>query len=297
MNDMCRGQIALVTGASRGIGQALAIRLAAEGAAVVAVGRTAHAGDGDYEGSLDETLAGIADVGGRGVAVVADLSDGDGRQRAAAAAEEELGGPVTILVNNAAGPRAFDVRFADMTAETFRLALEVNIWAAWELSTMVVPGMRAAGAGWILNISSRQAAPRWGPPFPTHAHGGACLYGSTKAMLDRLTTGAAMDLYEDNIAVNALAPESAVATPHASAVANLPADRTEPMESFVSAAVALVSAEPKSLTGRVAYSLSLVKELGTEVRSVDGRDLLPGWQPHEIAASRLYPPYLSPPAG
>lgn len=296
MTDMCRGQIALVTGASRGIGQALSIRLAAEGAAVVAVGRTAHAGEGDYAGSLDETMAGIADVGGRGVAVVADLSDGDSRRRAADAAQAELGGPVTILVNNAAGPRAFDLKFGEMTADAFRLALEVNIWAAWELSTLVIPGMREAGAGWILNISSRQAAPRWGPPFPAHAHGGACLYGGTKAMLDRLTTGAAMDLYDENIAVNALAPESAVATPHASAVANLPADRTEPMESFVSAAVALVSAEPRTLTGRVAYSLSLIKELGTEVRSLDGRELIPGWQPDEIDPARLYPPYLREPA-
>ena len=66
----------------------------------------------------------------------------------------------------------------------------------------------------------------------------------------------------------------------------------EPLETFAEAALALVSREPRTLTGRVAYSLSLIKELGLAVHGLDGRDPLPGWQPADIADDRLFPGYL-----
>ena len=91
-----------------------------------------------------------------------------------------------------------------------------NTWTMWQYtSTAAVPGMRQRGAGWILSISSTQAGPRKGPPFAPNSTFGACLYGGTKAMIDRITTGAAMDLYDDNIAVNTLAPEYSIATENA----------------------------------------------------------------------------------
>ena len=101
-----------------------------------------------------------------------------------------------------------------MTEEAFRAAIDVNVWGAWDLAARFLPQLRAAGRGWILNISSAQAAPR--SPTKAMSTGGACLYGGTKAMLDRVTTGAAMELYEADIAVNALAPEAAVLTEHSS---------------------------------------------------------------------------------
>jgi NAD(P)-dependent dehydrogenase (short-subunit alcohol dehydrogenase family) len=281
------GRVALVTGASRGIGQAIAVRLAAEGFLVAAVGRTARPGDGAYSGSLAETVGLARSAGGDAVAVAADIGTGEGRAHAVARAEEHFGRPVTALVNNAAAPRAFDLDFAAMTEEAFRLAVEVNVWAAWDLARRVIPGMVAGGAGWILNISSAQARPRVGPPFPAMGTGGACLYGGTKAMLDRLTTGAAMDLYDRNVAVNTLAPEGAVRTEHAAAVANLPADRTEPMETFAEAALALLTGDPRELTGRNAFSLSLITELHRPVRTLDGTALVEGWQPADIDPGRL----------
>jgi citronellol/citronellal dehydrogenase len=280
------GEIAVVTGVSRGIGRALVVRLAAEGATVLAVGRSLHGG-GPFTGSLAETVALAAEAGGRAIPVVAEVGAADGRDAVEATAEEA--GPVTIVVNNAAAPRAFDLRFADMDEATFRLAVDVNVWGAWDLAARFVPAMLAAGRGWILNVTSAQAAPR--SPHGTSTMGGACLYGGTKAMLDRITTGAALDLYADGIAVNALAPEAAIATEHASSV-GLPPDRIEPVETFAEAAVALVSGDPTTLTGRIAYSLSLVKELGLAVHTLDGAALVAGWQPDDIDQSRLFPGYL-----
>jgi NAD(P)-dependent dehydrogenase (short-subunit alcohol dehydrogenase family) len=205
---------------------------------------------------------------------------------------------VQVLVNNAAAPRRFELGFTGMTAEEFRTQVEVNVWAAWDLMLAALPGMRELGRGWVLNISSQGAAPKVGPPYRAIPMVGAqCLYGSTKAMLDRLTTGAAMELYDDGIAVNTLAPEGAVATENARTVAGVRDDWSEPMETMAEAALALCSGDPRELTGRVATSLSFLAEHPRPVRALDGRALVDGWQPGEIDPGRLVRPYLTAFAG
>jgi len=287
------GHVAVVTGASRGIGAAIARRLAADGIAVAAVSRSLRAGDGRFEGSLEETVARIRADGGRAVAIPFDLGDPTAERRAVIeAAGEQLGAPVDIVVNNAAATRHFDLRYPQMNRQAFAEAVETNVWAAWELAAAAVPGMRARGAGWILHISSSQAGPRCGPPYAPNPTNGATLYGGTKAFLDRITTGAAMELYDDNIAVNALAPEYQVATANARTVSGVRTDNSEPEETIAEAALALCTGDPKVLTGRIAYNLSLLVELRRAVRTLDGRALLPGWQPADIDPARLRVPYL-----
>ena len=198
-------------------------------------------------------------------------------------AVDAFGDPVDILVNNAAAARHFELGFEHMTADEFRRQVEVNVWAAWDLALSVLPGMRARGAGWIVNVSSMGAAPKVGPPYtPVPMVGAQCLYGSTKAMLDRWSTGAAMELAADGIAVNTLAPEGAVATDNAMTVASIDPKRAEPLETMAEATLALCSGDPRILTGRVTTSLSLLVELGRPVWSLDGRALVDGWQPGEI---------------
>jgi len=180
-----------------------------------------------------------------------------------------------------------------MNRDLFADTIEVNIWAAWELALAVLPSMRANRSGWILNISSRAAQPKLGPPFHLpSATAGQVLYGASKAMLDRMTTGAAAELWADGIAVNALAPEAAVTTENARTVAGVTAEISEPEETFAEAALALCTGDPAVLTGRVAYSLSLLVELGRAVHTLDGRALLEGWQPDQIDRARLFAGYL-----
>lgn len=295
MPGSCTGRIAVVTGASRGLGRAIALRLAAEGAKVVATGRSLQPGSHPLPGSLEETVASIEAMGGAAVALQADLSDPSfDRAGILRAASEAFGGETEILVNNAAAPRAFHHRFQDVPEESFRETVEVNLWAAWELTQRAAPGMARAGGGWVVNVSSRSAGPPAGPPYRASPVGSQSLYGGTKAMLDRITAGAAMDLYDAGIRVNTLAPESAIATENASSLLELPPDMCEPLETFAEATLALCSCD-RNLTGRVTYSLSLLAELQRPVRSLDAKELVEGWQPGDVDPARRRPSYIRSP--
>lgn len=283
--------LAIVTGAARGIGRAMARRLAAEGMAVAAVSRTLKPGDGALAGSLQETVDLITAVGGTAQAFVADLARPDlDRPALVAGIEEAFGEKVDILVNNAAAARHHGSYFMDISREWFLDSVETNVWNTWDLMKAVVPSMRERGAGWIVNLSSRLAGPRVGPPYAPHPLQGAVLYGTTKAAVDRLSTGAAMELHADNIAVNTLAPNRGVATENArNAVPGWP---SEPEEAMAEANLLLCTADPAELTGRVAYSLGLIKEFNRPVRTIDGRDLVPGWQPEDIDPQSILPDHL-----
>lgn len=283
--------LAIVTGASRGIGRAIARRLASEGIAVAAVSRTLHPGDGAFAGSLEETVAIINNEGGNAKAFVADLGRPEiDRAALVARIEDAFGARADILVNNAAAARRYETPFADMSREYFYDSIETNVWNTWDLMKTVVPGMRAKGAGWIVNLSSRLAGPRIGPPYDWHPLGGAVLYGTTKAAIDRITTGAAMELHDDHIAVNTLAPNRGVATGHATKA--VPGWPSEPEETMAEAALLLCTADPATVTGRVAFSLGLIKEFDRPVRTLDGKSLVTGWQADDIDPASILPDHL-----
>jgi NAD(P)-dependent dehydrogenase (short-subunit alcohol dehydrogenase family) len=255
------GRTALVTGASRGIGAAIARRLAAEGAAVAVTARTLDA-RGPLDGTLHETVAAIEADGGRAVAIGADLTDADDRGRIVPQAQTALG-PVDILVNNAAA--AFYLPTAEMSLKRRRLLFELNVHAAIDLAQAVVPGMRARGRGWIVNISSATAHHPEGPPFAAGHKLGATstVYGATKAALERLTTGLAAELHADGIAVNSLAPVAAVRTPGAEALVGDVMDANpglvEELDFFVDAALALCTCDPATCTGRILSSRQVLQ--------------------------------------
>jgi citronellol/citronellal dehydrogenase len=267
------GKVAVVTGASRGIGEYVARRFAAEGAAVAVVARTLEQTDERLPGTIHQTVATIRAAGGTAIPIRADLSKPADRARIIDEAEAELG-PVDILVNNAAV--TFFLPVADFPGRRYDLMFEVQVKAPFELIQRVLPGMRERGSGWILNISSIAAVHPAIPPEPGADIGGT-VYGMCKAALERLTTGLAAEEYAHGIAVNALSPNRGVPTPGVlfhnlipdvdEALAN---GQAEPPEMFAEASLALCSGDPAVLTGRVAYSRDLVGELGRTPAPLDG---------------------------
>jgi citronellol/citronellal dehydrogenase len=260
----CDGRVALVTGASRGIGAAIALRLAGEGAAVAVTARTLDAHP-TLPGSLREVVDGIEALGGKAVAIPTDLADADARSRIVPEVESTLG-PVDILVNNAAA--AFYVATAELPLRRRRLLFELNVHAPVDLAQQVIPGMRARGRGWIVNISSATSRHPKGPPFDPGIKLGSTstLYGATKAALERITTGLAAEVHDDGIAVNSLAPVAAVRTPgaevHLGALLDERPEIVEPVELLADAAFVLATCDHATMTGRVVYSRPFLRELG-----------------------------------
>ncbi|MDD9932811.1 MAG: SDR family NAD(P)-dependent oxidoreductase [Myxococcales bacterium] len=250
------GRVAVVTGASRGIGEAIAVRLAMEGAKVVASARTVEAGEHKLSGSLSETVARIRDAGGEAYAVRCDLAIPEDRKGLIEQATERYG-PVEILVNNAAVTYYFPV--TEFPEKRYRLMMEVQVRAPFELAAMVVPPMADAGRGHIVYISSGAARH---PQKPYRGGRGGTVYGMAKAAKERFSTGLASELYEQNIAVNAISP-GLVRTP-GTELHGLVNERNEafqtPVESIAEAVRFIASSEPKEITGRVDSIQRFMKE-------------------------------------
>jgi 3-oxoacyl-[acyl-carrier protein] reductase len=181
------GRVALVTGASRGIGRAIALALAGVGADVVVNCRARGR-------SAEETAGAVRAKGRRALAIAADVADARAVEGMVRSAEAELG-PVDVLVNNAgvAIPRDLD----DLTEADFDRTLAVNLKGAFLCTRAVLPGMRARRWGRVVNISS--GAARGAGVIGPH-------YNASKAGLEGLTRGYAARLVKDGVTVNAVAP-------------------------------------------------------------------------------------------
>ena len=249
------GKVAVVTGASRGIGDAIARRFAMEGAKVVVSARTVDSGEHYLPGTINETVAAIRAAGGEALGVKADLAAAEDREQLIAAAEAEFGS-VDILVNNAA--ITYFIPVEDFPEKRFRLMTDVQVWAPFELAQRVLPGMQEKGSGWILNISSHAAI----HPEKTLSGRGGTVYGMCKAALERFTTGLAQETYDQGIGVNAISP-GLVATPgvmHHKLINSENEDRVTPVEHMAEACLRLCHGDPQALTGRIDYADEVMLE-------------------------------------
>ena len=248
------GRVAIVTGASRGIGEHIAARFAAEGAAVALVARTVAPGTSALPGSLQEVADRIRARGGKAAAVPADLTDPQDVETVIARATEALG-PVDTLVNSAGvnfyGPAL------DISGRRYALMFQMMVHAPFRLCQLAIPGMIARGGGWVLYVTSKQARHPKGPPYPEWASDGCVPYGMCKAALDRFTTGLAAELHGSAVSVNALGTSGLVMTPGVAVVSphtpeNAP---VEPVSAMADAAVLLCAAPAGTVTGRIVYSM------------------------------------------
>jgi NAD(P)-dependent dehydrogenase (short-subunit alcohol dehydrogenase family) len=272
--------VALVTGASRGIGKAIATRLSAEGA-VVAICARPNPGAADL-GTLEQARAELEQLGPV-LAVPFDLGDASlDRAGWLRSVEAELG-PIDILVNNAAagGYRPF----LEWTDEQIERVIELNVRVPWQLTRLVLPGMLQRGRGAIVNISSQAAELPAGPPFlQSHPAQRGTVYGGSKAFLNRWTVSLAAEVHGRGIAVNSLAPQAAAATEVLVTYSDIADYLYEPLETMAEACLSLCDGDPDVVTGKVAYSLELLVELERPVRDLHGSALLDGWQPTDLPA-------------
>lgn len=241
------GEVALVTGASSGLGRRFARTLAASGAAVAVCARRVD--------RLDDLVAEITDAGGTAVAVPLDVSDAEAIPAAVEQAEAALG-VVTVLVNNAGIPDA--QRAHKMSLELVDAVLDTNVRGPWLLSCEVARRLIAAERpGRIVNISSAGAFHYGG--------GGAALYSVSKAAVNRMTEALSVEWARYRINVNAIAPG---------------AFRSEMMDGMIERVGDITAAmprkrlgEPAQLDSTLLYLVGPASECvtGTVVRVDDGQ--------------------------
>ncbi len=186
MQDGLRDKVALITGASRGIGAAIARELAQAGATVALAAR--------HEDSLKEVAASLPD-GARSLAVATDVSEARDLERLVEQVVNVFGG-VDVLINNAGLlPPAKQIYNVDL--DEWQHVIDINLRAPWYLSKLVHPHMKARGGGAVVNVSSTSGL---------HHDIGLGVYGISKAGVVMLTEVCAKEWARDGIRVNAIAP-------------------------------------------------------------------------------------------
>jgi citronellol/citronellal dehydrogenase len=241
------GKVAIVTGASRGIGRALAIGLADAGAAVVCAARTEVESESELPGTIHATADAITARHGTAMAVRCDIGREDDITALVDATCGRLG-RVDVLVNNAMTPTR--APFAESSVEQWDASMTVNVRSLFLTCQSVMAPMMATGGGSIINVSSGAADPKVVGLPP-----GFLTYSVAKAALERFSTAVADELRPLNIAVNALRP-GAVKTEMAVHELGQDYDWTgwgEP-EAVVPAVVFLATQRGDGLTGQIVDS-------------------------------------------
>lgn len=266
------GRIVIVTGASRGIGCAIAERLGSAGAIVVGAARTLRSENG--RDSAEATAERIRQRGGKAIALPLDMERPESREALIADVIERYG-RVDMLVNNAG--TATYMPTDEMPLETARAQTETYFLGPWHLCHLVLPHMKRQGEGRILNIGSCVFMP---PEQPYEAYNAArgyeALYAGLKTGLHRFSQGLAAEVYADRIAVNVLGPVGAVYTPGVAALnLGLTPDMAicEPPEDMAEAATEMLG-RPVEYTGQVEFSLHLLNRIGRSTLSLDGREIV-----------------------
>ena len=269
-----KDKVVVVTGSSRGIGQATAIEFARLGAKVVSVARGVphHI----FPGTLAETEQVIRGFGGEVVSVEADLMDEEAIKKIYDETMKAFG-RCDVLVNNAAA--SFLGSFLDLSLKRLDIIWKVNVRASWQLSQLFLPQMLERQSGRIVNVSSGGGHVNYGgahwkdlqsPATGTvrgmgvgQASLGATAYGTSKAALDRFTQGLASEVAGQGVAVNAIGVEART-PPNV----HFLTDEETPQGELPEAPAQLITwlaAQPPELTGKILNQHELLgplRELG-----------------------------------
>jgi len=252
------GKVAIVTGASRGIGRQIALEVSRHGAAVVVAARTVEARR-RLPGTIGETLAAIEHAGGRALAVQADVTQSDDLARLVSTTVDTFG-RLDVLINNAANTQANTAPIDGYDRAVWLGQFDANLHGPFTLMGLAVPHMRAHGGGVIVNITSGAgdlvpvtASAVRDPDNPIHLPT-LLGYATTKAALNRLTNAVAPDLVTDNIAVVAIDPgyTRTELVDLLSEQGLVDAEAAGPMEATVDVVLRVITAsDPLEYTGQI----------------------------------------------
>ena len=248
-----KDKVAIVTGASRGIGKAIAFALAAEGARIVVAARTEQEG-GPLPGTIYKTADAIHALGGKALAIRTDVTREDDVMRMAESTLKEFGA-IDILVNNAGIDSPGTV--LDVPVKRWDLIMAVNLRGTLLCTKAVLPTMVKRRSGNIINLSSVAG---------TRLIALDVAYGVSKAAIERFTYGLALEVKEYNIAVNALCPSATYTEGIALWMPSEDKSGWQKPEMWGRYAVFLATQDARSLTGRV-LSAEELAELGADAGS------------------------------
>jgi citronellol/citronellal dehydrogenase len=245
------GRTAFITGASRGIGRAIALRLAADGARIVVTGKTV-----EPHRILPGTVHSVADEirgqGGAAIAVQMDVRD-EAQVHAAVERAIEAFGQIDILVNNASAISLTGTAATPM--KRFDLMHQVNVRGTFMCTQACLPHLKRAGGAHVLNIAPPlNLAPRW---FAPHVAYSIAKYGMSLCVL-----GMAEEFRADRIAVNALWPRTLIDTSAMNLVPGADRSRARTASIVADAAHVIVTTDPATCTGRFLIDEDVLREAG-----------------------------------
>lgn len=249
MPKVLEGRVAIITGASRGIGKALALRLAEEGADIVVAAKSEHSRD-KLPGNIYDTAEEVRARGRRSLSVKVDVREEEDIANMVQRTMDEFG-RIDILINNAGALWWKPV--LETPAKRFDLVVGVNVRGAFLCSYHVLPHMKAQRWGHIINMA---------PGISGHASPGMVAYMISKMGMARLAIGIAEEHRADNIAANALWPVTPIET--AAVINNHLGDRTvwRTPEIMCDATMAILRQEPSQCTGRQLTDEEILQEAG-----------------------------------
>lgn len=204
-----KGKVAIVTGASRGLGKDIAIGLASYGASVIVAARSESEKEGGLAGTIYQTFEKVKESGGRGLAVRTDVTDEESVQQMVQKTLDEFG-RIDILVNNAG--IAFYIPTVDLPLKRWDLTMKVNLYGTFICTRAVLPWMIKQKRGSIINITTHGHRTIDPARFDEGFVKGLTAYETAKGGVERFTTSLAAEVSEHNLAVNCIKPEFGVAT-------------------------------------------------------------------------------------
>lgn len=273
-----RGQVALITGASRGIGKRTALALARRGVKVVVAARSTS-GDGELAGTIGETVREIESIGGEALAVATDLSKEGDLEQLVRSAVDRFGG-IDILVNNAAVTigHSWVAPIGDMPRADWLYHFAVNLHAPFTLVQLIVPLMAKRGGGRILNVTTGSGEVFRQPEEPPALESvgefdlGSPAYFASKRALDRFANVIAPHLARKNIFIIGVHPGFVATEVAVHRVAGL-VDESMMISPEIPARMLAYFAgcvDPKEYTGRIFWAERELAELGIELDQSPG---------------------------